>query len=210
VPPLHRVRPPAVGAVLLLCAVAAGACSRGESRPVHAAEPEPGRATDRSLARGDRVATAGDVAPPDVRPTRPAYRVEPVAQPGGVAGTVLLDGPAPPDSTVTPPEADRRACGASLAERALDVDAGAAGPGVRGAVVWLEGVAAGRPLPWARRYELALDGCRLTPRHLAVAAGGTLNVHGIDALASRLRFVRAAGPPAPARPTPGGCSCAPA
>jgi hypothetical protein len=56
-------------------------------------------------------------------------------------------------------------------------------------------VAAGKALPWERRYELALAGCRLAPRHLAVVAGGTLNVHGVDALPSRLRFARAAGAP---------------
>jgi hypothetical protein len=158
------------------------------------------RATDRSVARGDRVPPPDDVPAPDVRPTRPAYRVVPVTDAGSVTGSVVFDGPAPTDSTYTPAEADRRACGATVADRTLDLDraaAGATGAGVRGAVVWLEGVAAGKPLPGARRYELALDGCRLAPAHLAVSAGGTLNVHGVDALASRLRFTRLAAPGAP-------------
>jgi hypothetical protein len=204
VPTPRRTRP---SAAALLIVVAGGACSRGESRPVHAAAAaDPGRATDRSLARGDRVATAGDVTPPGVRPTQPAYRVAPAADAGSVTGVVVLDGPPPADTTFAPAAADRRACGAALAERAVDLDRAAPGAapggadgdavrGVRGAVVWLEGVPAGKAMPAARRYELAVDGCRLVPRHLAVAAGGTLNVHGVDDLETRLRFARAAGPP---------------
>ncbi len=191
-PTPRRTRPTAA----LLLALAGAGCSRGESRPVAGADADAGRATDRSLARGDRVALARDVAPPDVRPTRPAYRVAAVAAAGSVAGTVTLDGPAPADTTVTPAVADRDACGASLTVPAVDVDrrgAAAGAAGVRGAVVWLEGVAAGKPLPWARRYELSLDGCRLVPRHLPVAAGGTLLVRGVDPVESRLRFARAAG-----------------
>jgi hypothetical protein len=61
------------------------------------------RATDRSVARGDRVPPPDDVPAPDVRPTRPAYRVVPVTGGGAVAGAVLLDGPPPADSTVTCP-----------------------------------------------------------------------------------------------------------
>ena len=152
------------------------------------------RPTDRSLARGDRVAPAHDVTPPDVRPTRPAYQTVPVTAGGSVTGAVVLDGPAPADTAFAPVEADRRTCGASFTDRALDGAAPSAG--VRGAVVWLEGVAAGKAMPGARRYELALDGCRLAPRHLAATVGGTLNVHGVDALESRLRFARAGGPAA--------------
>jgi len=195
VPTFHRARPSAVTGVALLLAATTLACSRGESRPVHAADAGAftGRSTDRSLARGDVVAPARDVVPPGVRPTTPAYQVVPVANGGSVTGTVVLDGPLPPDTTVTPDSADRRACGASLVDRTLEVDRSAAASGVRGAVVWLEGVAAGKPMPTTRRHELALDGCRLVPRLLPVTAGGTLNVHGIDALESRLRFARAAG-----------------
>jgi hypothetical protein len=184
----RRTRPSATA--VLLCALAGGACSRGESRPVHTGEAraaEAGRPTDRSLARGDRVATGAGRTPPDVRPTVPAYQTVALAGGGSVAGTVVLDGPAPGDSTVTPAERDRRTCGASLREDAVDVDRAG---GVRGAVVWLEGVAAGKAMPTSRRYELALDGCRLVPRHLPATAGGTLNVHGVDALESRLRFAR--------------------
>jgi hypothetical protein len=69
---------------------------------------------------------------------------------------------------------------------------------VRGAVVWLEGVAAGKPMPTSRRFELAVEDCRLVPRHLPVAAGGTLNVHGVDGIESRLRFARIADGAGPA------------
>jgi hypothetical protein len=193
VPSFRRVRPPA--AVPLLAAALGGCllggCSRGESRAAPAAAAgDAGRATDRSLARGDRVTTADGVTAPDVRPTRPAYRVAPAADAGRVTGVVLLDGRAPADTTITPADADRRACRATHTVPAVDVDGTAAGPAVRGAVVWLEGVAAGKAMPTTRRFELAVDGCALVPRHLPVAVGGTLNVHGIDALETRLRFAR--------------------
>lgn len=168
----------------LLLAAAAG-CSRGESRPVDSAGiAQAGR------VRGEVVAVARDVADPGVRPTRPAYRAAPLVGAGSVAGSVVLDGPPPTDTTIRLDPGLARACrGASLVDRTLTVrqDDG----GVSGAVVWLEGVAAGKPpLPGAR-HELALDGCRLAPRTLAVAAGGTLDVHGVDPIASRLRFARA-------------------
>jgi hypothetical protein len=189
VPTSRRIRP---SAAALLLAVVGGGCSRGESSPApRTSDTAVGRATDRSLARGDRVATDGAVPPPGVRPTAPAYRADSIAGAGSVAGTVVLDGPAPADSAVTPSDADRRACGTTVADRALDAD----GTGVRGAVVWLEGVGTGKPMPLARRYELAVTGCRLEPRHLPVAVGGTLHVHGVDPLASRLRFARIAAAP---------------
>lgn len=199
VPTFRRARPVAANSsVALLLGAAALGCSRGESRPVHAADTgaPTGRATDRSLARGDVVPLAGDVVPPGVRATAPAYQVVPVPNAGSVTGAVVLDGAPPRDTTVTPDSADRRACGTSLVDRTLEVDREG---GVRGAVVWLEGVAAGKPMPAARRHELALDGCRLVPRLLPVTAGGTLNVHGVDALESRLRFARAAGSVNPGR-----------
>jgi len=48
------------------------------------------------------------------------------------------------------------------------------------AIVWLDGVRAGKPLPIDRRYELETRGCRYRPRVQAAAAGGMLNVLNLD------------------------------
>jgi hypothetical protein len=173
------------------------ACARGESRPVDAAGA--------ARARPETVAPPAGLPDAGVRATRPAYRGGPVTGGGTLSGTVLLAGALPPepapDSAALADPAVARACGGARrgggrgARRARAADPVGEPPGAsagpaRGAVVWLEGVAAGKPMPLERRYELTLEGCALAPRTLAAAAGGTLNVHGVDALASRLVFVR--------------------
>lgn len=149
------------------------------------------------------IARSRDVTDPGVHPTQPAYRAISMANAGSVTGRVVLDGPTPADSMIRLDPTLTRACRtASLVDRTLEVrrldpaDSNQGG-GVAGAVVWLEGVAAGKALPAGGRHELTLDGCQLAPRTLPVVAGGTLDVHGRDPIASRLRFVRAgAGPEA--------------
>ncbi len=166
------------------------ACTRGESRPAHA---------DTTAAARDAThagAVPRDVTLPGLTATQPAYAVRPAADAGTVTGTVQLDGPAPPDTTVAPGPDDVRTCGRSLSIPAID----ARGGGVAGVVVWLVGVGAGKPLPDVRRAELALDGCRLQPHIVAAVAGGALNVHGVDELDARLRFTRVEGGTAGDRP----------
>lgn len=184
---------PAVGRRAALLLAAAAGCSRGESHPADSAG-----IAQAGAARGEVVAVARDVTDPGVRPSSPAYRTAPAADAGSVTGSVILDGPAPADTTIRLDPALARACRApTLVDRTLEVQRGGAGDAVLGAVVWLEGVAAGKPLPASGRHELVLAGCRLAPRALAVTAGGTLNIHGVDPIASRLRFARAgAGPDA--------------
>ena len=174
--------------VPVLVAGAAGtltACARGESRPVDTATAAP--------ARRETVAPSPDLPDAELRATRPAYRGAPVAGGGTVSGTVavavLVTAAPGPDSAALADPALARVCGPRRARRAAPVRGDTAAT----AVVWLEGVAAGKPMPTTRRYELTLDGCALAPRTLAAAAGGTLNVHGVDAMASRLVFVRAGG-----------------
>ncbi|MDQ6924861.1 MAG: carboxypeptidase-like regulatory domain-containing protein [Candidatus Eremiobacteraeota bacterium] len=159
------------------------ACARGESRPAHEPSTAPGHAS------AARAGIPRDVTLPGIAASRPAYIVRPAADAGSIAGTVLLDGPAPPDTTVTPSPDDVHTCGPSLTFPTVETKAG----GVADAVVWLVGVEAGKPLPDLRRAELALDGCRLQPHLIAMMAGGALNVHGIDVLDARLRFTRVEG-----------------
>lgn len=162
---------------------AAGAAACGDP-----ADAGPGRLAtrDAQAATVRRLPPPGDVALPDVRPTPGGYTVRALPDAGQLVGTVTLVGDPPPDTLVVPDSTATRACGPRLVDRTL-VRRGAA---VAGVVVWLADVRAGKPLPLARRYELRLERCALTPRALAAIAGGTLNVHGRDPLQARLRFVR--------------------
>ncbi|GJG85547.1 hypothetical protein tb265_07280 [Gemmatimonadetes bacterium T265] len=173
-----RVRGPLVASASL--AASLSACSRGESQPAHGPNAAP---------RAARATVPTDVTLPGLAASRPAYVVRPAADAGRITGTVRLDGPAPPDTTVTPSADDVQTCGRSVRVPAVETKNG----GVAGAVVWLVGVGEGKPFPDLRRAELALDGCQLQPRLVAAVAGGALNVHGVDALDARLRFTRVEG-----------------
>ncbi len=191
--PVRPAAPPAAVSAIVLAALlgATGvACSRGESRPAH------GAAASADSAIPARAAVPSDVTLPGVAATRPAYEVRPAPDAGRITGTVRLDGPAPADTTVTPGPDDVRACGRTLTLRPVETKGG----GIAGAVVWLVGVGAGKPLPALRRTELALDACRLQPHLVTAVAGGALNVHGVDPLDARLRFTRVEGAGTTAHP----------
>jgi hypothetical protein len=64
-------------------------------------------------------------------------------------------------------------------------------PATADAVVWIDGIRQGKPLPEERRYELVSSGCALSPRIQAVAVGGTVNVYNDDKVLHRLVFIRA-------------------
>lgn len=100
-------------------------------------------------------------------------------------GTVEVAGALPPDSVVRP-VSDQEICGDSLVDVTVEQDGGR----LAGAVVWLAGVRSGKRLPLARRYEMNIESCRMSPRTQAVFVGGTLNVHNSDRLQHRTRFVR--------------------
>ncbi|HYW32362.1 MAG TPA: carboxypeptidase-like regulatory domain-containing protein [Gemmatimonas sp.] len=103
---------------------------------------------------------------------------------GTVTGKVSSGRGAPGDTSVTPTH-DRIAC-RPFTEPTF-VSSGAAN-GVGNAVVWLEGVAAGRANDLPRRTTLTMRGCRLEPRVQRIAAGGTLIVNSQDAVMARFRF----------------------
>ena len=83
-------------------------------------------------------------------------------------------------------------CGPSVADESVVRQ----GSGIGGAVVWLEDIRRGRPLPLERRLELESDKCRLTPRVQAGVVGSAVNVIGHDDFRQHLRFL-AAGDSAP-------------
>lgn len=104
--------------------------------------------------------------------TATGYRQGPVANPGAVIGTVALP-PLPPalDST--------HAC-----------EAGSRTPAPsRAALVWISGVAAGKPYPIEKRFDLASEDCGLDPAILAAIVGSTVDVYNDDAALHRLVFV---------------------
>ncbi len=103
------------------------------------------------------------------------YRVIPLAAIGRIAGTVEFEGPAPVDSVVHV-TTDVDLCGATL----VDITVEHRGPRLANAVVWLEGLTAGKRMPVARRYDITTAGCRVLPRVQAATAGGTLDVRNDD------------------------------
>jgi Carboxypeptidase regulatory-like domain len=114
-----------------------------------------------------------------------AYKAIPLASFGRIAGSVTFAGPAPADS-ITHVTTDADVCGATL----VDVSIRNRGPRLAGAVVWLDGITAGKPMPYTKRFDLMTQGCRLVPRVQIALVGGTVNVRSADAATHRTRFVR--------------------
>ncbi len=117
--------------------------------------------------------------------TATVYKVAPLPTFGRIVGSVTFAGPAPTDS-VTHVTTDPEVCGATL----VDISTRTRGPRLAGAVVWLTGVAAGKPMPYTKRFDLMTQGCRLVPRVQTAIVGGTVNVRNADATTHRTRFIR--------------------
>ena len=104
------------------------------------------------------------------------YRVERVATPGRIRGTVDLSGlPAPAASS----------CGAAAPR---------SGPS---AVVWLDDIRSGLDVPAERkldrRLELTATRCKLEPRLQLALVGSTLNVRNDDAVTHQVQLFRDGG-----------------
>ena len=102
-----------------------------------------------------------------------------------MTGSVTIAGDIPADSIIHP-TSDVTTCGAEVASGAIEHD----GSSLAGAVVWLDGVRAGKPLPLVRRYDVINEGCLVVPRVQAVMVGGTLNIRSLDPVTHRTRLVR--------------------
>lgn len=148
---------PRFAALTSLLVLGLSGCSR-DDEPAYAKSPNGG---------GPRVTVIGV-------PTE-AYR--PIAVANGVRlnGTVLFTGTRPADSTATP-ASDQNVCGAAVTVPTLALRDSS----LADAVVWLDDVRAGRPLPVSRRFELVAQKCVFTPRVQAIVAGGALNVRNDD------------------------------
>jgi hypothetical protein len=114
-----------------------------------------------------------------------SYKTIALVAPGRVVGTVIVRGELPPD-TVVRPTSDTAVCGAEVTAVAIEHDA----EKLAGAVVWIDGLHAGKPLPVVKRYDVVNDGCLLRPRVQAAVVGGTLDVRSLDPIIHRTRLLR--------------------
>ena len=169
--PPHAARRSAALVALTLSLTTAAGCSRDVSASGTAAAAAPGAPAARELA------TLADPGAP--------YRAVAVLNGGTVAGHVSVAGDVRRDSVVRSTR-DQAVCGTELPDDALAVADGR----LAGAVVWLAGVRAGKPLPLERRYDLLNERCRFSPRVQAAVVGGTVNVRSVDPILHENRFVR--------------------
>jgi hypothetical protein len=171
---LNRLARPSAAALLAaaICLPLAG-CGRDVS-----ASSTPGSAAERGAPVASEIAALAAPGAP--------YRTVAVRNGGAVRGHVSVSGDVPAD-TVVRLTSDQTVCGTQLADETIAVANGR----LEGAVVWLAGVRAGKPLPVERRYELLNERCRLYPRVQAAVVGGTVNVRSADPLVvHENRFVR--------------------
>lgn len=108
-----------------------------------------------------------------------------VAGAGRIVGTAGPDG-APPVDSVVQLTADTDVCGSSLTPETSSHS----GAGLGGVVVWLADIKTGKPLPLARRFDVAVEHCTIDPRVQGVLVGGTMNVASEDQVLHTLRFER--------------------
>ena len=166
-PLVSFVTPRLLAAVAALALAATGACGRSNGAAADSARGSAVRGVFASSGAGD-------------------YSTVTISTPGAIRGTVTITGDIPEDSLVHP-TSDVSTCGAELVNSAIDHN----GPLLAGAVVWLDGIRAGKPLPLVRRYDVINEGCLVTPRVQAAIMGGTLNVRSRDPVTHRTRLVRA-------------------
>lgn len=158
------------GAAVLLLIAALSSCST--DKKADAAQPP--KAREGSVAPRATVISA---------PTSP-YRATNVS--GGVrlTGTIDFDGPLPADTVIELPP-DAQGCGQRITDHRVE----RTGTRIGGAIVWLTDIRSGKPLPVARRFELANEDCMLTPQVQAVVSPATLNVVSGDVALHRDRII---------------------
>jgi hypothetical protein len=114
-----------------------------------------------------------------------AYKPGTLGTAGGVKGTITLDSSAVLDSM--PVTSDQKICGTSSHQ---SVEIGAKRQ-LAGALVWVAGVATGKPLPMEKRIEVSSEDCAIEPRVQATVEGAAVNVFNDDKIIHRLVFLRA-------------------
>lgn len=112
-----------------------------------------------------------------VSPSAAPYRAAAVTAAGRVTGRVPLDAATRVlRDTVTIPEGEERACGAASVTAEV------------AAVVWIDDMRAGGPLPLERRRSLVLQRCRITPRLSQAWAGDALSIVDRDPVGHHIRI----------------------
>ena len=171
--PSRRIRTafPIVAAALVLL----GAC-RGSEAPAATARAQPSNKRE------------GPPIPAEVVIGRPSARYQPdgAATGGAISGTVTTAAPLSPGAPA-PTGKDSTVCGAAIPDGSVVQQ----GSGLGGALVWLDDIRRGRPVPLDRRLELESDKCLLVPRVQAGVVGGAVNVLGHDDFTQHLHFLAA-------------------
>ena len=136
--------------------------------------------------RATNVSREGPPLPTEVIIGRPSarYQPDPTATGGAISGTITTAAPLSPGAPA-PTGQDGAICGPTIPDGSV-VQQGA---GLGGALVWLDDIRRGRPLPLERRLELESDKCQLIPRVQAGVVGGAVNVLGHDDFTQHLHFL---------------------
>ena len=116
------------------------------------------------------------------------YSPNTVASAASVTGVVAASTPV--GDSVLAVQQDARVCGDSAVVREVRLNEGS----LANALVWVDGISAGKPLPEERRATVTIERCRLEPRVSAIVAGTTVNVFSRDRASHRVRFYREGGP----------------
>jgi hypothetical protein len=121
---------------------------------------------------------------------RLTYRPAAAAASGAIVGRVSIAGTAAdsaaPSRTPMSPRPSRSTPAAMCDSNAAMPTSG----GVSNALVWIEGMSTGKPLPEVRRETLNVDHCGVEPQLLAVVSPTTINVFSRDKDTHYTRFYR--------------------
>lgn len=113
-----------------------------------------------------------------------AYRAGPVEAHGTIMGGVTARAAA--GDSVARVTKESRSCSDSATVRPTS----RTGASLPNALVWVDGIAAGKALPEVRRETLVVEDCRFEPRILAVVARSTINVLSRDRVEHSAQFYR--------------------
>ena len=102
----------------------------------------------------------------------------------GMTGVVAATGTLSDSSVAV--QRDARVCGDSAVVRAVRLN----GTSLANALVWVEGVTSGKPLPETKRTTVTIERCQFDPKVTAVVAGSTVNVLSRDRASHNVRFYR--------------------
>lgn len=140
---------------------------------------------------GDQGATAAPVErkkpalpPREAVVAEPAgkYQMVNVSGAGSITGTIQVASGVSAQVQSVP---ENLPSGCAAPERVSDISGG----GLRGAVVWLTDIRAGKGFPTERRFDLVNENCLISPKVQPVFAGATINVGSNDAVLHHNRFI---------------------